>query len=216
MDAQLSKPRRDPKWNPATLEEVTLIAITEKFFNTVLEGPIPAPVTVDGEAVSRDSPAWAEYTAGRKADQLDLLLAGGGSGVGGVRGGGGSGGGKDIGSGRKKVGGVGTVGGFEEPHQQYQQYQPHQHQGEDRKTNYGLPTEEEIRAVLVRAKTGSSDNMRMGVVGMTRKQLEMALKGDRPAIKLGVRERLDEVIARKELSVEGRDWLVWRDELRDE
>lgn len=209
MDAQLNKPRRDPKWNPASLEEVTLIAITEKFFNTVLEDPVPAPVTIDGEAVSRDSPEWAEYASGRNADQLDLLVAGGGRGVKGGSGGG-SGGGKDIGSGRKKIG---TVGGFEEPqHQQQQQ----QHQGEDRKTNYGLPTEEEIRAVLVRAKTGSSDTMRMGVVGMTRKQLEMALKGDRPAIKLGVRERLDEVIARKELNVAGRDWLVWREEMREE
>ena len=212
----MTKPRRDPTWKPARLEGVTHIAITEKFFNTVLEEPEPAPVSIDGgEAVSRDSAEWAAYEEGRKADQLDLLLAGGSGG----RGGGGSGGGKDIGSGRKKIGGVGTVGGFEEQQYEHQQPQPrphphqNQHQGEDRKTNYGLPTEEEIRAVLVRAKTRSSDKMRMGVVGMTRKQLEMVLKGDRPSMKLGLKERLDEVIGRKEMSVEGRDLLVWREEM---
>lgn len=161
-------------WKPATLEKVTLIAVTEKFFDTKLEEPVRAPVSVAGEAVRRDSPEWAKYEADRKADQLDLSLAGGG-------------GGGDH--------------------------------GEERKTSYGLPTEEEIRAVLMRARSGSgsgASSAGAGVVGMTRKQLEMALKGDRPGIKLGLGERLDEVIGRKGLAVEGRDWLVWREELGEE
>ena len=173
--------RRVPNWNPARLENVTLAAITQKFFDAVLEDPVRAPVSVDGEAVLRDNPEWVEYDG--------------------------------SGSGRKKVGGVGAV---EAQHQQHHQHQHHQHQGQDRKTNYGLPTEEEIRAVLMRGRTGSINNVGMGVVGMTRKQLEMGLKGDRPAIKLGLKERLDEVIARKELAVEGGDWLVWREEMREE
>lgn len=185
MDAQLNKVRREPKWNPATLEKVTLAAITQRFFDAVLEDPVRAPMSVDGEAVLRDNPEYG-------------------------------------GIGRKRVGGVGSVGGFEEQHQHqhqhqyHQQHQQHQHQGEDRKTNYGLPTEEEIRAVLMRGRTGSINNVGMRVVGMTRKQLEMAIKGDRPAIKLGLKERLDEVIARKELAVEGSDRLVWREELTEE
>jgi len=193
---------REPVWNPATLEEVTNIAITEKFFNTVLEPPVRAPVSDGGEAVPRDSPEWAEYEARRKVDQLDLSLAGGGAGAGA--------GGKDNGRGRKKAGRVDTIGGIEE-----QQQHEHEHE-EERKTNYGLPTEDEIRAVLIRrgAKSGgaSGGGGRGGVVGMTRKQLEMALKGNRPAIKLGLGERLDEIIARKGLGAEGRDWLVWRDD----
>jgi hypothetical protein len=210
VDARLVS-RREPNWNPATLEEVTHIAITEKFFNTVLEAPVRAPVSAGGGgAVPRNSPEWAEYEANRKADQLDLSLAGGGSG---------------DGRGRKNAGRVGAMGGIEEQQQQQQQQQHgHQHEHEheheeERKTSYGLPTEEEIRAVLMRtrAKSGGASASAGGagggsVVGMTRKHLEMTLKGNRPAIKLGLEERLDEIIARKGLGVQGRDWLVWRDE----
>jgi hypothetical protein len=199
----LSKPRREPNWKPATLSEVARIAIIQKFFDTVLEEPVRAPVSVGGDAVPRDSAEWAEYEARRKADQMDLPLArADGSAASG-------GGGRDSGSGRKKGGGVGVVGGFERQQQQQQQQQDHHHE-EEGKTNYGLPTEEEIRAVLLRGR--ASGKAGMGVVGMTRKQLEMGLKGNRPAMKLGVEERLDEVIGRKELGVEGSDRLVWRDE----
>lgn len=168
MDARLlSNPKRPAIWKPATLEEVTDVVIREKFFDTKLEEPVRAPVSVSvaGGAVRRDSPEWAAYEADRKADQLDLSLAGGSGG-----------------------------GGHEE----------------ERKTSYGLPTEEEIRAVLMRVRSGASAGV--GVVGMTRKQLEMTLQGDRPAMKLGLRERLDEVIGRKGLAVEGQDRLVWRGE----
>ena len=170
----MSNPKRPAIWKPATLEEVTDVVIREKFFDTKLEEPVRAPVSVSvaGGAVRRDSPEWAAYEADRKADQLDLSLAGGG--------GSGSGG--------------GGGGGHEE----------------ERKTSYGLPTEEEIRAVLMRVRSGASAGV--GVVGMTRKQLEMTLQGDRPAMKLGLRERLDEVIGRKGLAVEGQDRLVWRGE----
>ena len=180
MDALLKKPRREPKWKPATLEEVTHIAIIEKFFNTALEKSVRSPVSVDGGAVPRDSAEWAEYERRRKVDQLDLSLA----------------------------------GGFEQ--QQKQQQQQQQDDGEERKTSYALPTEDEIRAVLMRgrgAADGSGNVNTKGIlkVGMTRKQLEMALKGKRPVMKLGLKERLDEVIGRKELDVEGRDRLVWRE-----
>ena len=163
-----------------------------------LDEPARVPVPVP-----RDARGWAEYEARRRADQLDLSLAGGSSAVGGG-GGGGS---------RMK----GAGGGFVE------------HEHEERKASYALPTEEEIRAVLVGSQAGAGAGMGVKAgergrereggsarVGMTRMQLEMALKGDRPAPKLGLRERLDEVIARRELGVEGSDWLVWRDDVTEE
>lgn len=188
--------RRRPNWEPATLAEVSRTGILERFFNVALDEPARVPVPVP-----RDARGWAEYEARRRADQLDLSLAGGSSAVGG---GGGS---------RMKGAGVGFV----------------EHENEERKTSYALPTEEDIRAVLVgsQAGAGAGAGVKAGErgreregesarVGMTRMQLEMALKGDRPAPKLGLRERLDEVIARRELGVEGSDWLVWRDDVTEE
>ena len=196
--------RRRPSWEPATLEEVSRAGVLGRFFNVALDEPAPVPVPVP-----RDARGWAEYEARRRADQLDLSLAGGSIGVG-------SGGGS--GSGRKKGPGVvGAGGGFVE------------HEYEERKPSYALPTEEDIRAVLVgsQAGAGAGAGVKAGErggereggsarVGMTRRQLEMALKGDRLAVKLGLRERLDEVIARRELGVEGSDWLVWRDDVTEE
>ena len=198
---------------------MTQAAIVERFFNVLDEPvPVPGPIHTAGDAVPRDSPEWANYEAQRRPDQLDLWLPGrsGGGGTGAV--GSGSGGRK------KGEGVVGMVGGFGE---QQQQHRHHHH--EERKTSYALPTEEEIRAVLVQAKSSANANANantgigigagVGVgggvgmgVGMTRTQLEMALKGNRPAPKLGLKEHLDEVIERKELGLEGSDRLVWREE----
>lgn len=198
--------KREPRWNPCRLEEVARAAIIEKFFNTELDTPVPVPgpLAGAGDAVARDSREWAEYEARRRPDQLNLSIVGGAVG--------------SSGSSRKKGAGVGVgaVGGFEQ----------HRHD-EEGKTNYGLPTEEEIRAVLVRARAGAKAKMSGGIgigagkglggeTGMTRKQLEMALKGDRQAMKLGVRERLDEIIGRRELAVEGSDRLVWREQVGEE
>jgi hypothetical protein len=157
-------------WNPPTLEAVSRAFVMEKFFNTAVEDPVPAPAPAlgDGGGVPRDSAVWMKYEAQRKPDQLDLSLAGGG---------GAGRGGRDGGKREREL-------------------------EQEKRTNYGLATEEEIRAVLVRAK---------GTAGMTRRQLEMGLKGNRPVMKFGLKERLNEVIGRKGLAVEGGDRLVWRE-----
>ena len=152
-------------------------------------GPGPGPTPL-----SRESAVWAGYEERRKADQLDLSLAGGGVGVG-IE--------SASASGR---------GGLEEGVEEGK-----------RERGYGLPTEEEIRAVLLRAaaRTGGTADTNVGKEkgkekGMTRAQLEVALTGTRWIVKLGLRERLDEVIERLGLAVEGEDRVVWRDDVRGE